>query len=125
MLGDAPRVDSALPISPLDPRQCNVKQEHAGELQSVHSSGEADYQVGSSVASLRHLYVPLGCSLPHFCLHHMYTCDGSWFSLACFAPLVCGEADYQVGSCLSCYLHLCGVTGLGLAILVFALYVWL
>ncbi|DBB18290.1 TPA: hypothetical protein ACH3X3_003249 [Trebouxia sp. C0006] len=44
MLGDAPRVDSALPISPLDPRQGNVKQEHARELQSVHSSGEADYQ---------------------------------------------------------------------------------
>ena len=46
-------MDSALPISPLDPRQGNVKQEHARELQSVHSSGEADYQVGSSLALLR------------------------------------------------------------------------
>ena len=108
MLGDAPRVDSALPISPLDPRQGNVKQEHARELQSVHSSGEADYQVGSSLASLWHFCVLSGCSLPNFCLHHMYSCDGSWFSLASIAPLVCGEADYQVGSCLSYYLHLCG-----------------
>ena len=46
MLGDAHRVDSVLPISPLDPRQGKIKQEHAKELQSVHSSGEADYQVG-------------------------------------------------------------------------------
>ncbi len=52
MMGTAPRVDSALPISPLDPRHGNVKQEHARELQSVRSSGEADYQVGPSLASL-------------------------------------------------------------------------
>ncbi|KAL0027338.1 hypothetical protein WJX79_001664 [Trebouxia sp. C0005] len=44
MLGDAPRVDNALPISPLDPHQGKIKQEYARELQSVHSSGEADYQ---------------------------------------------------------------------------------
>ena len=56
MLGDAPRVDSALPISPLDPHQGNVKQEHARELQSVHSSGEAEYQVGSSSACLCMFY---------------------------------------------------------------------
>ena len=45
VVGDAVRVDTALPISPLDPRQGRIKQEDTRELRSAHSSGEADYQV--------------------------------------------------------------------------------
>ncbi len=54
-------------------------------------------------------------------MHHTYSCGGSWFSLARIALLVCGGAKQLMGSCLSYYLHLCGVTGLGLATFVFAL----
>jgi len=114
-LGDAPRVDSALPISPLDPRQGKIKQEDARELQSVHSSGEADYQVGSFWPCQYHLCVPLGCSLPHMCLQCIYSCDGSWWPILyplfvgrltirwvmfvlSVAPLCC----HRAGSCQIC-----------------------
>lgn len=49
VLADAPMVNSALPISPLDPRRGRIKQE---ELQMSHSAGDVDYQVSHSNISM-------------------------------------------------------------------------
>ena len=49
VVGDAHMVDGAFDISPLDPRQQirhgSIKQEEHADLQSVHSCGDAEYQV--------------------------------------------------------------------------------
>ena len=51
VLGDAHMMDGAFDISPLDPRQQirhgSIKQEEHADLQSVHSCGDAEYQVGA------------------------------------------------------------------------------
>lgn len=45
VLTDAPAMDTALPISPLDPRQGRIKQENLQELHASHSAADIDYQV--------------------------------------------------------------------------------
>ncbi|KAL3153087.1 hypothetical protein ABBQ38_012105 [Trebouxia sp. C0009 RCD-2024] len=44
VLTDAPAMDTALPISPLDPRQGRIKQENLQELHASHSAADIDYQ---------------------------------------------------------------------------------
>ena len=46
VLADAPVMDTALPISPLDACQSRIKQEDCRELHVLHSSADIDYQVG-------------------------------------------------------------------------------
>ena len=46
ILADAPVMDTALSISPLDPRQRRIKQEDCRELHVSHCAADMDYQVG-------------------------------------------------------------------------------
>ena len=43
VLGEAPKVNSTLPIDPLDSRHCRLKQEDSTDMHN--GSREADYQV--------------------------------------------------------------------------------